>query len=124
MIYQWRKISLYANSIFKYTMDTDDLTRDAYKALIIESGVISEFLRVDIGAASYRHDNEEDYLKAVHRFVTKISESSEDYLERWNLFDEVDPEELARETASLATLIRKVIETPLRPARSDSFRIK
>lgn len=94
-------------------MDTDNLTRDAYRALIVESGVISEFLRVDIGAASYRYDNEEDYLKASRRFVSKISESPEDYIDRWNLFDEVDPEELGRETACLATVILKVIETPI-----------
>ena len=94
-------------------MDTDDLTRDAYRALIIESGGISEFLRADIGAASSKFKNEDDYLKVIHRIVTRISKVPEDYLERWNLFDEVDPQKLAKETARLANQILKVIETPI-----------
>jgi len=102
-------------------MDTDDLTRDAYRALIIESGIISEFIRADIGVMSYRHDNEDDYLKTAYCFVTKISETPEKYLERWNLFDEVGPEELAWETANLATLIQEVIETPINQRGSTAF---
>jgi len=40
-------------------------------------------------------------------------ETPEDYIDRWNLFDEVDPEKLGRDTTYLATAILKVIETPI-----------
>ena len=81
-------------------MDTDSLTRDAYRVLIARSGEISEFLRAENGAAASRYPNEESYLGVMHQFV-------------WNLLDEVDPDEFGSRHAKLADEIMGVIRTPI-----------
>ncbi len=94
-------------------MDTDDLTRNAYRALIVESGKISEFIQVEIGAAASRYQDENTYLGAMHTFVSHFAAQPEDFLERWNLFDEVDPEELGKQLSALADRILRVMKTPI-----------
>lgn len=94
-------------------MDTDFLTREAYQVLIGQSGEVSEFLRAEIGAAASRYPNEDAYLGAMHQFVSGISDMPEDYLDRWNLIDEVDPDEFGSQAHKLASEIMTVIRTPL-----------
>lgn len=94
-------------------MDTDDLTRNAYQTLIMESGKTSKFLRAEIGAAASRYPDEKSYLGAIHAFVSHFAEQPEDYLERWNLSDEVDTEGLSKQLAALEDKILRVIKTPL-----------
>ncbi len=94
-------------------MDTDDLTEKAYQALIIESGKISEFIQVEIGAAASRYQDENTYIGSIYAFVSHFAEEPEYFLERWNLFGEVDPEELGQRFAALAERILQVIKTPI-----------
>ena len=102
-------------------MDTDDLTRDAYAALIIESGKISEYLQPEIGAAARKFNNEDDYLRAIYRYVVKIARYPEDYLDSWNLLDEVDAEHFGKDAAGLADRILEVIKTPLKERGPTRF---
>ena len=94
-------------------MDTDELTHVAYQVLIGRSGVISEYLRAEIGAAAGKYPDEDSYLGAIHRFVFEISKNPHEYLDRWNLLDEVDAVEFGTLLAELAREIMGVIETPL-----------
>ena len=45
--------------------------------------------------------------------VSHIAELPEDYLDRWNLMGEVDPDELGSRAHKLAETIMTVIRTPL-----------
>ena len=94
-------------------MDTDDLTEKAYQALIVESGKISEFLQVEIGAAASRYRDENTYLEAMQTFVRHFSEHPGDHLDYWNLSDEEDPEDFGKKLAGLADRILQVIKTPI-----------
>ncbi|MDP8247635.1 MAG: hypothetical protein P9M00_05815 [Candidatus Tritonobacter lacicola] len=81
--------------------------------LIARSGEISEFLRAENGAAASRYPNEESYLGVMHQFVSCFAEWPEDNLDRWNLLDEVDPDEFGSRHAKLAEEIMGVIRTPI-----------
>ena len=93
-------------------MDTDFLTREAYQVLIVRSGTVSEFLRSEIGAAASRYPNEDSYLNAMHELVVAVSEAPEEYLDQWNLLEEINSDEFAALVANLADEIAVVIRTP------------
>ena len=94
-------------------MDTDLLTEKAYRVLIGRSGEVSDFLRAEIGAAASRYPNEDSYLGAMHHFVSAIGDAPEDYLERWNLIEEIDTHEFGSQAHTLADEILAVIKLPL-----------
>ena len=94
-------------------MDTDYLTETAYEVLIGRSGEVSEFLRAEIGTAASHYPNEDAYLGAMHWFVSEIARYPADYLDSWNLLEEVDPREFGPEAAKLAEEIMDVLHTPL-----------
>ncbi len=92
-------------------MDTDFLTERAYEVLIGKAGDVSEFLRADIGAASRLYPNEDAYLGAMHHFVSQIADFPDDYLDRWDLLDEVDAGDFGFKAKKLADSIMNVIQT-------------
>lgn len=94
-------------------MDTDFLTRDAYRVLIGHSGEVSDFLRAEIGSASSSYSDEDSYLQAMHDLVSNIAKEPDDYLDYWNLIDDIIPEEFGTKLRALAEAIRTVIKTPL-----------
>ena len=94
-------------------MDTDSLTRDAYRALILHSGQISDLLRAEIGSAAARYQVEDAYLGAMHRALSELAEDPLDYLDNRHLLDTVDPDTFASQVSALAHEIGSVMETPL-----------
>ncbi len=94
-------------------MDTDFLTEEAYRVLIGRSGEVSEYLRAEIGASASRHPNEDSYLDAMHEYTSQIAALPHEYLDGWNLLDDIDPDAFGPEVARLAAEIMRVIETPI-----------
>ena len=94
-------------------MDTDYLTEEAYRVLIGRSGEVSHFLRSEIGASSRFYPNEDAYLGAMHQFVSSIADAPEDYLDGWNLLDDVDADEFGLKAHDLADEIMAVIRLPI-----------
>jgi hypothetical protein len=70
-------------------MDTDDLTEMAYESIII-ANEITDFLKCDIGVRSMDYEDENAYLNGILKFVRKIKNDPEGYLDYWNLLDEID----------------------------------
>ena len=70
-------------------MDTDDLTEMAYESIII-ANEITDFLKCDLGVRSMEYDDESAYLDGILKFVRKIKNDPEGYLDYWNLLDEID----------------------------------
>lgn len=93
-------------------MDTDFLTEEAYRVLIGRSGEVSEFLRAEIGASAGFYPDEDSYLGAMHQVVSAIAEAPEDYLDRWNLLEEIDVDEFGEQVEALAKEILAVIKLP------------
>ena len=93
-------------------MDTDFLTEDAYRVLIGRSGEVSEFLQAEIGASASRYTDEDKYLAGMHEFVSSIAKSPKNYLDFWNILDDVNPAEFAAKLTSLAKDIQSVMNIP------------
>lgn len=70
-------------------MDTDDLPEMAYESIII-ANEITDFLKCDLGVRSMEYDDESGYLDGILKFVRKIKNDPEGYLDYWNLLDEID----------------------------------
>jgi hypothetical protein len=81
--------------------------------LIIRSGEVSEFLQCEIGVAASWYPNEDAYLGAMHQFVCSHAADAWEFLDRWNLLDEVDQREFEDQLEVLAEDIMEVIECPL-----------
>ena len=94
-------------------MDTDFLTRDAYRVLIGNSSEVSEFLTPLIGSASRSFSDEDSYLEAMHEYVSSLANEPDVFLDDWNLLDDIDPDDFGAKLKRLAESIRGVIQTPI-----------
>jgi hypothetical protein len=93
-------------------MDTDDLTEMAYESIVI-ANEITDFLKCDIGVRSKDYKDENDYLKGILRFIQKIKNDPEGYLDSWNLLDEFDLAFFKKEIEFLEKHILKTLKTPI-----------
>lgn len=50
-------------------MDTDDLSQETYKAVIIEAEKFNHDLTLEFGVLSYQCNNEEEYLSAAKEMI-------------------------------------------------------
>ena len=70
-------------------MDTDDLTPMAYATLSLGFEAC-EPLRAEIGATANDFSTEDEFLQGLARFMEEIISGHEDYLDSWDLHDQVD----------------------------------
>ena len=92
-------------------MDTDDLTPMAYESIVI-ANEITDFLKCDLGVRCGNYKNEDAYLNGILKFVRKIKHAPEDYLDYWNIGDELDLTALVKGLKALEKHILKTIDTP------------
>ena len=93
-------------------MDTDDLTEMAYENIII-ADEITDFLKCDLGVRSRDYKDEDTYLNGILKFIRKIENDPEAYLDYWDLLEELDLGVFAKEVERLEKHIKKTIETPI-----------
>ena len=93
-------------------MDTDDLTEMAYASIIIANG-ITDFLKCDLGVRSENYKDEDAYLEGILKFVRKIKDSPESYLDYWNLWEKLEIGVFTKGIEELERHIKKTIETPI-----------
>ena len=93
-------------------MDTDDLTEMAYESIII-ANVITDFLKCDLGVRSKDYKDENAYLNGTLKFVRKIKNDPEGYLDYWNLWEELDLTSFKKGIAFLEKHILKTLKTPI-----------
>ena len=68
-------------------MDTDDLSEMAWE-IIARAAQVSDTLKVDLGARCSRYSIEDDWLRGVLKFLQKVVEDPDDYVDYWNLEEE------------------------------------
>ncbi len=62
-------------------MDTDDLSQDAYRAIMIESEIFNHDLTLQFGLLSYNCKNEIEFLKKSGTLIEEIRRLDEYELE-------------------------------------------
>ncbi|NQT57108.1 MAG: hypothetical protein HQ551_12870 [Desulfobacteraceae bacterium] len=93
-------------------MDTDDLTPMAYESIII-ANEITDFLKCDLGVRSKDYKDENAYLKGILKFIRKVKNAPENYLDYWDLLEELDLDSFEKELEYLEKHILKTIKTPI-----------
>ena len=92
-------------------MDTDDLTEMAY-ACIVSANEITDILKSELGAACSQFKTENEYLKEILKHVEDIENDPKDYLDDWNLLDEIDIKVFKKKIGELRRQIQETIKTP------------
>jgi len=62
-------------------MDTDDLSTEAYKGILIEAEKLSHDLTLHYGLLSYDCEDEEEYLDKAEKLTKKLLKVEVDHLE-------------------------------------------
>ena len=93
-------------------MDTDDLTEMAYESIIIANR-ITDYLKCDLGVRSENYKDEDAYLEGILKFVRRIRRDPGNYIDYWNLWEELDMGVFAKGIEILEKHIKKTIETPI-----------
>lgn len=92
-------------------MDTDDLTPMAYESIVV-ANEITDFLKCDLGVRSKDYKNENAYLIGILKFIQKIQNDPGNYLDYWNLWEELDLTAFKKDIDVLEKHILKTIDTP------------
>jgi hypothetical protein len=93
-------------------MDTNELTSKAYEVLEL-SEEVHHLITVHIGAMCSRFNDENDYLEAVCKFINSIKECPGDFIDNWDLTDEMNESLLYTGLSKLQNHIIDTIETPI-----------
>jgi len=92
-------------------MDTDDLTPMAYATLSLGYEAC-EPLRAEIGAAAAEFNAEDEFLQGMSKFMEDILRDPEDYLDSWDLPDEIDKASFAARVRRVQEHIAATLKTP------------
>jgi hypothetical protein len=93
-------------------MDTDYLTPMAYD-IIANAGMIMDELRLEMGSSCSRYKTEDSFLNGTLKFINKIIDDPEDFLDGWNYIDEIDIEDFRSKLKKLREEILSVINIPI-----------
>jgi hypothetical protein len=101
-------------------MDTDDLSEEAYEAVIVESGRFHTDLRLQFGLLSGECADENEFLEECMKLINELRQLELEYLSDL-FFDEVpDLAELRKSLDLIARNIEKVKCIPLEKRRFGS----
>lgn len=93
-------------------MDTDELSQEAYQAILIEAELFNHDLTLRFGVLSGDCKDEEEYLDKSLRLVGQIKKAKKHQLENF-FFDEVpDIDQLNKTLERIQVNIAKVNEIP------------
>ena len=97
----------------KLIMDTDDLSENAWE-IIARAARVSDSLKVDLGARCSGYGDEDDWLQGVLKFLQRIIEDPEGYVDYWNLEEEEGVNAvMIRETAlDLSRRTKEMLDMP------------
>ncbi len=92
-------------------MDTDYLTPMAYATLRLAHEA-SEPMRAEIGFAAKDYRCEDDYLAGIAEFLQEILDDPFEYLESWNLEEELDIDSFTKAVEGILAHVNSTLSTP------------
>ena len=103
-------------------MDTDYLTPMAYGCLSFANEA-SDVLKSELGAMCRQSSSEDDYLQQILVEVKEIECDPKEYLDWWNLLDEIDCFVFQEKIRSLRLHIEKTLNTPIEKRGKPEFEL-
>ena len=103
-------------------MDTDDLSENAYQAVLIEAEMLHHDLTLQFGVLAGRCKTEDDYLKASKsRIISWLGESKTDVLMSQIFFD--DPPAKIDFIKCLERILKNIDEVSQIPPEKREWRV-
>ena len=93
-------------------MDTDNLSTMAYETLLMAEKITHMFT-IDLGAMSNRFKDEDSYLQCMLKFVRHTKRFPGEYIEEWDLEDEISSQSLRNDMILLEKHILKTLSIPV-----------
>ena len=105
-------------------MDTDDLSREAYKGILIEAEMLTHDLTLRYGVLSSKCKNEEEYLQKAEKLtmqIMEIIETADCRLEELFWGNPPDKDKLKSTLRKILKNIEKVKSIPVEKREYDSY---
>lgn len=102
-------------------MDTDELSREAYQAVLIEAEMFDHNLTLHFGMLSYECDYEEEYLRKSINLIEEIKTFDEEDIVDFFFNEPFDVRRLNQTLEKILSNIAKVREIPVSERRFDRF---
>ena len=93
-------------------MNINDLSPMAYDT-IRQSCNLLEALRNQLRVLTLKFASEDDFLKGADKYLERIHEKPEEYLDKLNHFDEVDVNEFKAGLKRIRSTIKRTLKTPM-----------
>lgn len=100
-------------------MDTDDLSQEAYRAIMIEAELFNHDLTLRFGVLSGECDDETDYLDKSLKLIEQIRKAKRHQLENLFFGDVPDMDQLNKTLERIKDNIAKVKEIPFNKRHFD-----
>jgi len=100
-------------------MDTDDLSREAYKAIITEANKFDDNLSLQFGLLAENCDSEDEYLLEAKNLIDEIDKMSDEDLEDLFFGEKIDKVKLKKVLVKIKTNIDKVKLIPENKRKFD-----
>ena len=93
-------------------MDTNDLTEKAYEILRIAES-INHLITIQLGALCGQFNDEDKYLKGVLKLLAAIKIDTKEFIEDWDIAEEIDGQTLYTGLVKLEKYTTEVLKTPI-----------
>jgi len=93
-------------------MDTEDLTIMAYHCIYLAEDT-TDVLKSEIGAECSQYKTEDEYLHGILEDVLEIEEDPIDYLDYWNMLDQINIKTFLKKLKILRRHIQKTLNTEI-----------
>lgn len=100
-------------------MDTDELSREAYKAIIIEADKFNHDLTLQFGLLADECDDEDEYLRKSRELIEEIRTFEPEELDDMFFGSVPDISELKLALSRIASNIEKVERLPVSKRKYD-----
>ncbi len=100
-------------------MDTDDVSREAYKAIITEADKFDHNLTLQFGLLAENCESEEEYLLESENLIDEINEMSDEELDDLFFDEKVNSAKLKKALVKIKTNIDKVKLIPENKRKFD-----
>lgn len=100
-------------------MDTDELSRAAYRGILLEAELLTHDLTLLYGLLSYDCKNETEYIEKAEKLTRRLMELKGDELEELYWSIPPDQEELADTLRKIAHSIENLKQIPLEKRHYD-----
>ena len=100
-------------------MDTDDLSQEAYKAIMIEAELFNHDLTLRFGVLSGDCDDEEEYLDKSLRLIEQLKKAKKNQIEDIFFGDVPNTDQLNKTLDRITENIAKVKKIPFNKRHFD-----